>query len=185
VEGVPDEVSATLAQDRVERGGDAHLSVEVSDSSFIAVNDARVSAHITSPSGAVTDTTLAWVPQRDGEYALDFKPAESGEYRVDVAATRGAHTLGSDEVFLRVAPSDQEYFGAGRRTQLLERIAKETGGRFYTPQTAGTLPEDIAVSGAGVTLTEQRDLWDMPALFLLMVLLMGAEWWYRRSRGLA
>jgi uncharacterized membrane protein len=185
VEGVPDEVSATLARDRVESGGGAHLTVEVNDSSFIEVNDARVSAHITSPSGAVTDTAMAWVPERDGEYALDFNPAEDGEYRIDVSATRGGHTLGADEVFLRVAPSEEEYFGAGRRTQLLKRIARETGGRFYTPRTVATLPADIAVTGAGVTLTEQRDLWDMPALFLLMVALMGAEWWYRRSRGLA
>jgi uncharacterized membrane protein len=185
VEGVPDEVSATFAQDRVERGGRAHLTSEVSDSSFIEVNDARVSARITDPSGAVTDTSLAWVAQRDGEYALDFTPTEAGEYRVDVSATRAGHTLGADEAFLRVAPSEEEYFGAGRRTQLLKRIARETGGRFYTPQTVGTLPDDIAVSGAGVTLTERRDLWDMPALFLLMVLLMGAEWWYRRARGLA
>jgi hypothetical protein len=93
--------------------------------------------------------------------------------------------MGTDEMFLRVAPSQEEYFGAGRRTQLLGRIADETGGRFYTPATVGTLPDDIAVTGAGVTLTEERDLWDMPAIFLLMLALMGGEWWYRRSRGLA
>jgi hypothetical protein len=85
---------------------------------------------------------------------------------------------------LVVAPSDEEFFGAGRRTQVLERIADETGGQFYTPETVSSLPEDIAVTGAGVTLVEERDLWDMPALFLLMLLIMGAEWGYRRMRGL-
>jgi hypothetical protein len=40
------------------------------------------------------------------------------------------------------------------------------------------------VTGAGVTLVEEMDLWDMPALFLLMLVLMGAEWAYRRLRGL-
>ena len=80
--------------------------------------------------------------------------------------------------------SDDEYFDAARRTPLLERIADETGGRFYTPETVGTLPEDITISGAGVTLVEEHDLWDMPAIFLLLVLLMGAEWGFRRVRGL-
>jgi len=34
-------------------------------------------------------------------------------------------------------------------------------------------------------LVEEKDLWDMPALFILVVLLMGVEWGYRRVRGLA
>ena len=48
-----------------------------------------------------------------------------------------------------------------------------------------SLPDDISVTGAGVTLVEERDLWDMPVLFFLMLILMGAEWGYRRMRGLA
>ena len=67
---------------------------------------------------------------------------------------------------------------------LLQRVADETGGRFYTPENVATLPEDISISGAGVTLTEEHDLWDMPVIFLMMLLLMGAEWGFRRIRGL-
>jgi hypothetical protein len=67
---------------------------------------------------------------------------------------------------------------------VLQRIAEDTGGRFYTPEDVATLPEDITVTGAGVTLAEEHDLWDMPILFLLMILLMAAEWGYRKVRGL-
>ena len=63
-------------------------------------------------------------------------------------------------------------------------MAEETGGRYYDPTTVDRLPEDISYTGAGVTLTEDRDLWDMPILFFLLVSLIGAEWWYRRRRGL-
>ena len=127
---------------------------------------------------------MEWTVERDGEYAVDLVPDESGDYEVEITATRDGQVLGSDVTFLHTAPSDDEYFNAGRRTQLLQRIADETGGQFYTPATVGTLPDDISVTGAGVTLVEERDLWDMPALFLLMFLLMGAEWAYRRVRGL-
>jgi hypothetical protein len=85
---------------------------------------------------------------------------------------------------VHAAPSDEEYFGSGRRTALLRRIADETGGQFYTPETVNTLPEDITITGAGVTLVEEHDLWDMPILFLLMLTAMGAEWGFRRIRGL-
>jgi hypothetical protein len=110
---------------------------------------------------------------------------EDGDYEVEVAATRDGRTLGTDVTWLHTAPSDDEYFDAGRRTSLLERVATETGGRFYTPETVSDLPDDIEVTGAGVTLVEERDLWDMPAIFLLLVALMAGEWAFRRARGLA
>jgi hypothetical protein len=37
----------------------------------------------------------------------------------------------------------------------------------------------------GVTVVEERELWDMPALFLALVGFIAAEWGYRRMRGLA
>jgi hypothetical protein len=37
----------------------------------------------------------------------------------------------------------------------------------------------------GVTVMQQMDLWDMPAVLLLLVVLLSAEWAYRRRRGLA
>ena len=55
----------------------------------------------------------------------------------------------------------------------------------YTPANAASLPEAISYSGRGVTVVEERELWDMPALFLALVGLVAAEWGYRRMRGLA
>jgi hypothetical protein len=127
---------------------------------------------------------MEWTVENDGEYAVEFRPAEMGDYEIELLAEREGVSVGTHHAFVHAAPSDEEYFGAGRRTDVLRRIASETGGRFYTPQTVATLPEDITVTGAGVTLVEENDLWDMPALFLLLLLLMGAEWSYRRIRGL-
>jgi len=71
------------------------------------------------------------------------------------------------------------------RAPLLKRIAADTGGRFFTPANASSLPEAINYSGRGVTVVEERELWDMPVLFLALVGLIAAEWGYRRTRGLA
>jgi hypothetical protein len=70
------------------------------------------------------------------------------------------------------------------RKGLLQRIAEETGGRFYTPETVMTLPEDVSLTESGTTVVEERDLWDMPVLFFALVGLIGAEWLLRRRRGL-
>ena len=86
---------------------------------------------------------------------------------------------------VRVSAGDAEYFDASMRAPLLKRIADETGGRFFTPANVASLPEAISYSGRGVTVVEERELWDMPILFLLLIALIGAEWGYRRARGLA
>ena len=69
------------------------------------------------------------------------------------------------------------------RAPLLKRIADEKGGRFYTPATANTLAEDVALSKRGVTTVNQMDLWDMPVVLVLLVGLLTAEWSYRKLRG--
>ena len=86
---------------------------------------------------------------------------------------------------VRVNAGDAEYFDAAMRAPLLKRVAEETGGRFFTPADVAALPEAISYSGRGVTVVEERELWDMPALFLTLIGLVAAEWGYRRVRGLA
>ena len=49
----------------------------------------------------------------------------------------------------------------------LKRIAEETGGRFYTPETISGMPEDLRYTGRGVTTVEERELWHMPIVLML------------------
>jgi hypothetical protein len=69
--------------------------------------------------------------------------------------------------------------------QLLQRIARETGGRFYTADAIGSLPEDLKYSGRGVTAVEERELWHMPFLLLVLLVTTCAEWALRRHWRLA
>ena len=145
---------------------------------------APVTAQVTSPSGTKSNVTLDWAVERDGEYRGLFTPTEEGVYRVRVAAATSSGAV-ADTTFIRAAPLDAEYTMAEMRRPLLQRIADETGGRFYTADKVGTLPEDIAMTKRGVTVVNQMDLWDMPIIFMLLVGLVSAEWGYRKMRGLA
>ena len=131
---------------------------------------------------------MEWTVTRDGEYRASFVPDEAGVYAVQVEAVRSSgeqKTLGTGTVHVRASAGDAEYFDAAMRGSLLKRIAEETGGRFFTPANAATLPEAVSYTGRGVTVVEERDLWDMPFILLLLLGLMGTEWAYRRVRGLA
>jgi hypothetical protein len=184
IDGVPEQVNISTTADRVEPGEPIKLTTEVLDAAYVEVNDSRVVAHVTAPSGKVTEVPVEWTVARDGDYRASFVPDESGVYDIKVTAERDQKTLGTADMHVRVSAGDAEYFDASMRAPLLKRIADETGGRFFTANVA-SLPEAISYSGRGVTVVEERELWDMPILFLLLIGLIGAEWGYRRARGLA
>ena len=183
-DGVPDQVGAQSEREVVEPGQPVNLTIEVRDSAYAKVNNANVVAVVHDPSGDSITVPLDWDVEQDGRYDGGFPTAAPGLYEVFVRAMRGADTVGTAVTYVDVAPSADEYFDASMRGTTLRRIADQTGGLFYTPESVANLPEDIGLTGAGVTLTEERDLWDMPILLLLVLGLMGGEWGYRRKRGL-
>jgi len=183
-DGVPDQVEAQSEREVVEPGQPVNLTVEVGDSAYAEVNNGNVVAVVHDPSGNSTTVPLEWDVEQDGHYEGGFPTAGPGLYEVSVHATRAGDSIATAVTYVNVAPSDAEYFDASMRGTTLRRVADQTGGLFYTPETVETLPEDIGLTGAGVTLTEERDLWDMPILLILVLGLMAAEWGYRRKRGL-
>ena len=179
----PDQLKVTTSVDRVRPGGSVTVRAELADSSFVRRNDARLTARVVAPSGTVRELPLEWVVDRDGEYQASFASDEQGTHTVVVSAGAGP-TFVADSAFLSVADLGAEFYGAEMRRPLLQRIADETGGKFYTPATMSSLPADIALSKRGVTVMNQMDLWDMPIVLVTLIALLGAEWVYRRRRGL-
>jgi hypothetical protein len=182
---VPNRVTVTTPTDQANPKNPISIRASVVDSLFIARNDAKVVAHLTSENGFKRDLPLDWAIDRDGEYRGTFTPDQPGIYSIRVDATFPTGGVAGDTTYLRVADLNTEYFDAEMRAPLLKRMASETGGKYYTPATVSTLPEDVALSKHGVTVVNQMDLWDMPAIFLLLVALVTAEWTYRKARGLA
>jgi uncharacterized membrane protein len=185
VEGVPGPVEVHTSTDRVEAGEQVTLNAEVVDDTFVELNDAQVVAKVTTPGGAIIDVPMQWTGERNGQYRGTFVSSEQGMYGATVEAVREGKKIGTGQTHVRAAPGDAEYFDATMHAARLKRIAEETGGRFYTPETMGTLAEDLKYTGRGVTTVEERDLWHMPIILLLLVGLTCAEWGYRRAVGLA
>ena len=184
VDGVPDHVESHTSADRVEPGETVTLTASVVDPTFLEINDARVIARVTGPKGQM-DVPLQWTGEKSGQYRGTFVAADEGTYSAQVEAARADKPLGTSAVQLRAVPGDAEYFDATMQEARLRRIAEETGGRFYTPDSMGALPEDLSYSGRGITTVEERDLWHMPIVLMVLLGLMCAEWGYRRAVGLA
>ena len=185
ISGVPNRVRVSPIADRVAPDEAIELLAEVEDNTYLEVNNTTVIARVTAPSGAVDSIAMDWTVDRDGEYRANLIPREEGLYKVEVSALQDGEFLASAASYVRVKDPAREYFGSEMQRNTLMRIAEETGGRFYTPSTVSTLPEDISFTESGTTVIERRDLWDMPIIFMMLMVLISAEWGYRRLRGLA
>lgn len=184
VSEVPDRVEVTLP-DESGPGEGIPLRASVSDSAFLKSNGATVEASVISPGGSSSEVTLEWAVDRDGEYRGTYVPDSMGVHEVRMLAGMGKDTLVGEPVYVRVAEPTAEYFGSEMRSTLLRQISDETGGRYYPADRALDVTKDIAYGASGATVVKKQDLWDMPIIFLVLLLALGGEWFLRRRRGLA
>jgi uncharacterized membrane protein len=186
VDGVPNAVDVRVSSDRVDPGEPVTIETTVVDKQFVELNDATVLAQVARPDGTTENVPLQWTGERDGQYRGTFTSTGAGAYEVSVDASRGGgEIVGTGVAYVRAAPSEAEYFDPTMHAQPLQRIAEETGGRFYTADTADGLAEDVRYAGRGVTSVEERELWNMPIILITLMGLVCAEWGYRRLVGLA
>jgi uncharacterized membrane protein len=163
--------------------GRVRLRAEARDKEFNPVSDARLEAHVMGPEGVTASFELTPSPAELGAYEGEYTAEKPGSYLVEVTATRGTEQAGRDVLTFRRENGVAENFRTEQNRELLEKLAEETGGRYYTPGDIARLSDEVSYSEAGITTRELRDLWDMPILFLALILLRGAEWLLRRRWG--
>ncbi len=185
VEGTPDRVDVAAVPTRVGPGEPVTLRAHVSDSTFQPINGATVTTRVTSPTGTVVDVPMEWSLREDGSYTGRFIAQDSGVYSLTANVIHGRDTTRSTVSTLLADDQGADVEQAELRTSLLKRVSSETGGRYYPLANASKLADDVVFTEAGVTVRDSKDLWDMPVIFLVLALLLGTEWMYRRRRGLA
>src|SRR5256714_706036 len=126
---------------------------------------------------------LIWQP--DGQYRGTFVTTAPGAYEIAADGDRNGKPIGTNIAYVRAGAGDSEYFDPTMHQAPLQRIAEETGGRFYTTANVAGLAEDVSYAGRGVTSVEERELWNMPIILIMLVGLVCAEWGYRRAVGLS
>ena len=185
VAGVPDQVEVSASPSRVGPGEPVTLRARLVDSTFVPVNGAVMIARVTTPTGTLVDVPMERSLREDGTYTARYVAAERGAYALSAVARVGRDTLRSVPTGILADDQGADVEQAELRAPLLRRIADETGGRYYPLADANRLVDDVAYTESGVTQRDARDLWDAPVVFLVLVMLLGTEWAWRRRRGLA
>jgi hypothetical protein len=164
---------------------DTHVPVRVSvrDKNYDTVSGATVQTTVARPDGSSEVLDLKPDPLEPGTYTGEYTADKPGTYVAETAAKQDKADLGRDTLTFRREDGVAENFGAAQNRDLLEKLSSDTGGNYYAPANAKKLNGEVAVSEAGISGHDNLDIWDMPILFLLVILIRGGEWLLRRKWG--
>jgi uncharacterized membrane protein len=186
VSGTPWQTEISSERDVYALDDTIRVVADVRDKKFNAVSDAHATARVTKPSGAVVDVSLKFTTLNNANtYDGEFKADELGQHKIELigsSTSLGPLNAKSD---LLVSDLNREYFGAAQNSDLLKRIAAETGGKYYTTAEAQSLLDDLTYRKSPYSERVTKDLWDMPINFMLIVGLLSGEWFLRKREGLA
>jgi uncharacterized membrane protein len=155
------------------------ISAELHNEKFEPVNNATVALTVTGDEGTTMQVPMTPSGQGDGRYTASVEAPSTGLYRVSMTARAGDKDVGSMETHFRRNDGVVEHFGTQQNRPLLQRIADSTGGRYWRLDQLGDLPEAMRYSKAGIVERQTLELWNLPALFLLLLLLKSGEWLLR------
>ena len=184
VSDTPGHVAASVPAQMLLDNGAITIAAEVRDPQYNPAPDAKVEAHILGPSGVTALVEMSPVPDNPGQFQAAWSAPKTGAYLTEVTAQRAGKELGRDVLTFQRMDGVAENFHTEQNRDLLEHLATQTGGQYWKPADLGKLASRIPLSEAGVTMRETRDLWDLPLVFLVLVLLRFSEWWLRRKWGI-
>jgi hypothetical protein len=190
VSDTPGLVAASVPAQMLLDNGAVTITAEVRDQQYNPAPDAKVEAHILGPSGVSALVELTPAPDSPGQFQAAWSAPKTGAYLTEVTAQRAdpktgaVKELGRDVLTFQRMDGVAENFHTEQNRELLERLATQTGGQYWKPADLGKLAGAIPFSEAGMTMRETRDLWNLPLVFLVLLLLRFSEWWLRRKWGI-
>jgi uncharacterized membrane protein len=183
VTDTPGRVVASVPSQMLFDDGRVRFSAEVRDKNYLPAADAHVEAHILGPGGTAVQIEMTPDPNAPGTFHADWTADQPGSYLTEVTASRANEEVGRDVLTFARMDGVAENFHTEQNRELLEKLSSQTGGRYWKPQELSKLPSEISYSEAGITVRDRKDLWNMPVIFFLIVLLRSCEWLLRRKWG--
>ena len=159
------------------------LVAELRNERFEPINDASVELRIAPQTEPAFTQPMQPSGQGDGRYVAGIDAASAGLYRIEMTARAGGREVGSAITHVLRNDGVAEHFATNQHRAVLERLAAMTGGRYWKLSDLDGLAAAIPYSKAGVVERQTLDLWNLPAVFLLLLLLKVSEWLLRLRWG--
>jgi len=131
-----------------------------------------------------SETTMVRLePVRDvpGLYQGYFTPREEGHY---VVTTGPADRAASNQLELEVVTTPLEKLQPAMQEDTLRKMAELSGGKYFAIGDLPDLPDQIHGEVKTAVVRREKPLWDLPLVFVVVLLCAGTEWFFRRKHDL-
>ncbi len=189
VTDVPDRISLAAVQKSDETSRAVTLQVRVRDKAFEPLDNASVAIEVHEPDDQRVRLAAAPVLAESGLFEAIYIPRVSGGYLAEVTVTdaTGAR-VGDARAGWAVDLEASEFQSVRTNRPLLEKIARRTGGRIVQAAELEDFARKLPRQNVRVTDIWVKPLWDLPgilpAICLLVLTCLAAEWALRRWKGL-
>ena len=180
----PNQVNINLAQERYEPKEEIPIRVSVYNKTYDPLSYADVSGIVTDPGGSKHQIDFISELNGDGEYVTTFVPNTPGIYHIEVTAEQNGEFIARQQQSFLSKTSKKELYNATLKRTFLEDLANTSNGIFYEPSQINSIPVNLKNRKSNTSVYRTNYLWDTPLLFLIVVVLLSAEWIYRRQKGL-
>jgi hypothetical protein len=181
-------VQITLPKSVFESGEAVDVRAHVLNPRFEPVDAAEVRLEVRQTGGERAGAGTRLLERRighPGEFAGALPGLPPGEYEAVIEAHHAGAVLGRDSAAFTVDPYSIEFANPSQDVEFLRSLAAVTGGRAVNAgddlaTLAAALPRQPSVR----VLRSEVDLWNTAPLFILFVVVLGAEWLLRKRLGM-
>jgi hypothetical protein len=158
------------------------INTQVYDGSYNAVDAGVVRLQISGPGGLFEEESKS---VGNGVYLSKFVPIASGDYEIEAGAWLNDVKLGSSKTKVYVTPVNAEFIYTKQDYRLLQQLAEESGGRYFSEETAGQILNYLDLMPQSVQEEKTFKLWHKMVILLTILFLLTLEWFIRKRKGLA
>lgn len=197
VADVPDRVALTVEPVGSDPNGAVRLQVRVRDEKYLPLDNAAVQVAVepitmdapapgtNAPAASLIRLQTEPSLSEPGAYEVTFTPRTTGGFRAVAMVTNTVGALvGQAEAGWVSDLAADEFRSLVPNAALLEQIAKRTGGQLVAVKDLPGFVERLPSVKAPIMEPYAEPLWHTPALFLLALVLLVAEWGLRRTGGM-
>src|SRR5205807_861302 len=127
----PGRVYSSIPNPMLFDDGHVRVSVDVRDKKYMPLGDAQVEAHFLGRQNTAAMVEMTPDPNSPGIFNAEWTAQKPGTYTVEIAAKRGDEDVGRDTLMFQRIDGVAENFRTEQNRDLLEKLASQTGGRYW------------------------------------------------------
>lgn len=120
----------------------------------------------------------------DGLYRATLQVLGGGEYQFRGVAEQSGRKIGEDSGRFTVEPFSLEFLNMRLNEPLLRQMAQATGGAYGTPDSLANFVARLPLSSLSRHETFDFALWGRTPVLLVLLLVLGVEWFVRKRQGM-